>query len=684
MLEHWFGVGFRKLGPFLVETLSTLIFENGFLPDFSPQQKSAATSWREALVGIHSWESLPPLPEGKTFKPKYNLPVLQNYKDLAPSWYWAVFPSNLVQPAISTIDADNLRAAALSARFPDRKTLNSVYEDLKYGARIGCKDDFRKPSKSTNAPSALDYGQHVSDSIADWLHKGFVYGPIPMHEVPASAKFNGLMTRPKPNGSVRIILNLSSPMGSCVNEGIDKADFPTTMSTTTDWLRTLQKAGRRARFCKIDWSDAYKHVAVHEDDTNLQWFEWCGMAFKELCLIFGGVSSAGIFDRLNKIVIYIACSRSQLDHSLVCQVLDDCCAAGPEHSSTIDEFDRVFRELATELGIKLAPRDDPEKSFAPCYKGVVLGIEYDTINWTWSLPEQKYVRLLHSIKTVTLVDVFQQEGIWSLTGKLLNIKPLIPCGRFNLNHVLKANSYSTDRTAAVPITPALKKQLHFWFTMIQVCAGKGSLPDPDAALPPWSIDVFTDAAGGSRNSVGLGVGAVTDFWWTYAPWSKAINFGHQGPNGKSLARSLSALELVGPLLTLASGFAWCKNTSVKIWVDNAGSVFIWKKGYSTSCDLSTTLVKAISYVATGLGCNVDLVKISRCSTPLAEMADALSKAAFPKFWSMANSFPRIPHEPGWVPPALMKWLANPIYDEDLGHRILLQVAQKTSVIGYNC
>ena len=47
---------------------------------------------------------------------------------------------------------------------------------------------------------------------------------------------------------------------------------------------------------------------------------------------------------------------------------------------------------------------------------------------------------------------------------------------------------------------------------------------------------------------------------------------------------------------------------------HAGSVGIWRKGYSNYCRLSTTIVKAISVVAAGLGCKVDIVKITRCST----------------------------------------------------------------------
>ena len=77
-----------------------------------------------------------------------------------------------------------------------------------------------------------------------------------------------MMTKIKPTGAVRIILNLSSPVGNCVNEGINKDDFPTIMSSTTKWLRALHLAEKSAKMCKIDWADAYKHIAVRPGDKR--------------------------------------------------------------------------------------------------------------------------------------------------------------------------------------------------------------------------------------------------------------------------------------------------------------------------------------------------------------------------------------------------------------------------------
>ena len=391
------------------------------------------------------------------------------------------------------------------------------------------------------------------------------------------------MTKPKPNGSVRIILNLSSPIGNCVNEGIDTDNFPTVMSSTTKWLRALHLAGHGAKICKIDWADAYKHIAVSLNDTNLQWFTWLGKGFKELCLIFGCASSAGIFDRLAKLVVHIVATKAKFPTNRICQHLDDCCAAAPAESDSLEIFDNTFSNVADEIGVKLAPRDDPEKSFGPCTQGLILGIVYNTINWTWALNHEKLSRLLNDLKFLLIEEAVPQLKIWSIVGKIIHIQPLIPEGRFNMHHLLDLNCHSTDKNTMVSLTVNFKRQIHFWFTMIKLCSGRGKLIHPDLNLPPWAINVYSDAAGGSMERPGLGVGAVTNSWWAYLPWSRFINLNKTVFNGKAIGRTMSALELVGPLLAISSGYSWAKNNPILVWVDNAASVFIYKKGYSRTC-----------------------------------------------------------------------------------------------------
>ena len=145
--------------------------------------------------------------------------------------------------------------------------------------------------------------------------------------------------------------------------------------------------------------------------------------------------------------------------------------------------------------------------------------------------------------------------------------------------------------------------MKFWLVVLNVTAGLASIPADLSAVPAWSREFFTDAAGGSVATVGLGCGCVSLDWWFYLPWGRKINSG-VAYLGRKLSSKMSALELVGPLVCVAADPDMVRGVPVRIWVDNIGSVKIWKKGYSNSCNLCTTLVTAIATVAASLGCRV--------------------------------------------------------------------------------
>ena len=228
------------------------------MPGFSPDIQRALHWW------VSRWQDsflapLKPLPPPKTFFPKFDLPILDDYRKDAPQSYWDAFPKNLSWPAKSLVSHSTLRTLALECGFTNLALLDTICADLEYGADTGCRGIFRKPGTASNAPSAYENGQKVSDSIADWCQKGFVLGPVLDKDVPTDAKFNGIMTREKPSGAVRIILNLSAPKGSSVNDGIDNNDFPATMSSTSKWLEALWSAGKGCLIMKSDWSGKETH-----------------------------------------------------------------------------------------------------------------------------------------------------------------------------------------------------------------------------------------------------------------------------------------------------------------------------------------------------------------------------------------------------------------------------------------
>ena len=558
--------------------------------------------------------------------------------------------------------------------------INIICQDLAEGADIGCKGKARQPTVSTNAPSAFQYGAEVTDAIADWVTQGFAAGPFDPKDRPPTAKVSGIMCRPKPNGTVRIILNFSSPEGSCVNDGIDNDDFPTSMSSTAEWIKVLDRCGKNALMLKIDWAAAYKHIHVRPEDLPLQYFSWLGMDFVELMLVFGARSSAGIYDRLAKFVLRLALAYSRFPKQLVCQYLDDVCAACSAGSDTLGRFEAAYRAVAAELGVQLAPTTDKDKAFSPRTEGIILGIHYDTVNWTWRIPSEKLARILLAIKTALTAETLPLHEVWSLVGKLLHYAPLIPEAKFNINHLIKATSLSTLRRFPVNITPDMKRQLHFWWIMLRATDGRCSIPAPPKPSPPWAATFYTDAAGGSSLSIGQGTGGIGPNFYFMVPWGRKINSGMRSDDGKQLSKKMSALELVGPLICVAAGFDICRGRHVCIWVDNSGSVAIWKKGYSATCPLSTTLAAAIGRVAAALGATVAIQKVTRRTGDEAVLADELSKGRFNRF---LNRLPRgftLPDAPAWIPPSILAWIADPTDSPYLGEKILADLRTKTNLL----
>ena len=183
--------------------------------------------------------------------------------------------------------------------------------------------------------------------------------------------------------------------------------------------------------------------------------------------------------------------------------------------------------------------------------------------------------------------------------------------------------------------------------------------------------------------MGRGSGGVGGGFWFSVPWGRKINAGVKAEDGKKLSRKLSALELVGPLVCVAADFRACRGNPVRIWVDNAGSIAIWRKGYSSSCGLCTTLVKAIATVAAGAGCRVTVDKITRRSVLGAQVADSLSKADF-SCLEVARKEWGLPQDPAAIPREVLAWVANPAVDDELGDRILKEIRKSQLVLGYNC
>ena len=138
------------------------------------------------------------LPPQKVFVPKHGeIPLLLDYSGVAPEGWWQHWPrltwgdGRLMKSPINPV---KMVAWARRTNHPDMGTVLEIARDIRHGCDLGTRGEFLCPSTSSNAPSATEYGDRVTDSIVDGIKKGIIMGPMDKEEIPfESVKVNGML-----------------------------------------------------------------------------------------------------------------------------------------------------------------------------------------------------------------------------------------------------------------------------------------------------------------------------------------------------------------------------------------------------------------------------------------------------------------------------------------------------------
>jgi hypothetical protein len=119
----------------------------------------------------------------------------------------------------SFIDHNKLREVAEAMDHLEKEKVEEIAIMLEHGADLGIKGEGRWPSVGKNNTSVYTFGQRVADSLQTGVKDGILYGPLRREELPWEPKVSPMTVRLKPNGSARIIIDLSHPHGPKLGEG---------------------------------------------------------------------------------------------------------------------------------------------------------------------------------------------------------------------------------------------------------------------------------------------------------------------------------------------------------------------------------------------------------------------------------------------------------------------------------
>ena len=91
--------------------------------------------------------------------------------------------------------------------------------------------------------------------------------------------------------------------------------------------------------------------------------------------------------------------------------LDDVCAAMQAGSPALRKSRESYFSVAEQLGVRLSLEDDPDKAFPPRTSRVVLGVHYDTVSWTWSIPADKLSWLERQVAEALAAETLAQSEV---------------------------------------------------------------------------------------------------------------------------------------------------------------------------------------------------------------------------------------------------------------------------------
>ena len=158
----------------------------------------------------------------------------------------------------------------------DQTFASYVYTGLSKGFHIGFNhSSTRLQSASRNHPFSLANPTVVENHIATEVLAGQLVGPVAgpltplIHVSPL-----GLVPKSHQVDQWRMIVDLSFPHGSSVNDSIPPELCSLAYASVDDAVEHILHLGRSAQMVKTDLKDAYRMVPIHPHDQSLLGISW--------------------------------------------------------------------------------------------------------------------------------------------------------------------------------------------------------------------------------------------------------------------------------------------------------------------------------------------------------------------------------------------------------------------------
>ena len=391
----------------------------------------------------------------------------------------------------------------------------------------------------------------------------------------------------------RLILDLSSPHGSSVNDGISKERCSLAYISVDEIAKRVVQLGRETRMAKMDIKSAYRLVPVHPQDRLLLGMRWNKRIFVDNMLPFGLRSAPKIFTAIADAFEWVIEQRGV---AWVYHYLDDFITLGEPGQDTCRHNLEMILSTCVELGVTVALN----KCVGPSVCLTFLGIEIDSQNMEMRLPADKLARLKETIQQWRGSKNCTKRDLLSLIGQLGHACKVVKPGRIFLSQMIKLSTVAKQLDHHIRLNHAFRADLEWWNLYLVQWNGVSLLWNEDTP----SVLVTSDASGC------WGCGAFWTTHWFQLPWPDTL-----------LNHHITIKELI-PVVVAAAvwGRQWSAS-HVRAKCDNAAVVQILNHGYSRDANVMH-LMRCLHFIAARFNFRVSAEHIPGS---LNTAADALSR-----------------------------------------------------------
>ena len=463
-------------------------------------------------------------------------------------------PTSIITPInISTF-------ASLIDGFPDRRIREEVLHGLTHGFDIGF-NGLGIPTTPRNLRSARENAEAVSAAVQLEVDRGHTAGPF--DEPPfAVLHCSPLGAAPKKDGSVRLVLDLSSPRGCAINEGISREEFSVQYSSFDDAVNLVRTIGTSAFLAKLDIKHAFRICPVRLDQLHLLGYRWLGLYYVDLRLPFGSRSSPYIFNNVAQVLAWALVAVCGIIYLL--HYLDDFFICVPDQRECARYMD-IFLRTCHDVGIPVAQ----DKTEGPTQVITYLGIEIDALHQVIRLPEDKLMALTVLLDSWVSKKKCTRRELESLIGSLSFAAKVVKPGRLFLRRLIDLSTTVASRSFFIDLNREAREDILWWHRFLRTWNGVEFFTK--AWVTSQDLLLFTDASK-------LGMGAVFGNAWFSVEFPERFH-----------ALNINVLELFA---VVAAVFAWgdqWKNSAIQFFTDNMCILHVWSRGSSKDKQIMTLL-----------------------------------------------------------------------------------------------